>query len=96
LARQRRVGGNAVTYLTSVSVTSSHLAAQPTLIIARSGSDIVIRWQASATGYVLKSSPSLTAPVWTGPAGGTPVPDGDFLKVTITAPTGNSYFRLEK
>jgi hypothetical protein len=90
------VVGNRVTYLASVSVTSSHLAAQPTLTIARSGNDIVIRWPASATGYVLKSSPSLTSPVWTGPAGGTPQPDGDSLKVTITAPTGNSFYRLEK
>lgn len=84
------------TYLASVSVTSSHLAAQPTLTIARSGNDIVIRWPASATGYVLKSSPSLTSPTWTGPAGGTPQPDGDFLKVTIAAPTGNNFYRLEK
>jgi len=87
---------NRTVYLASVSVTSSHLAAQPTLTIARSSNDIVIRWPASATGYVLKSSPSLTSPVWTGPAGGTPQPDGDFLKVTITAPTGNSFYRLEK
>lgn len=84
------------TYLASVSVTSSHLAVPPTLTIARSGNDVVIRWPASATGYVLKSTPSLTSPSWTGPAGGTPQPDGDFLKVTITAPTGNSFYRLEK
>lgn len=85
------------TYLASVAVTSSHLAAtQPPLTIERSGNDIIIRWPASATGFVLKSSPSLTTPVWTGPAGGTPQPDGDFLKVTITAPTGNSFYRLEK
>jgi len=89
-------GGNFVTYLASVSVTSSHLAAQPALTITRSGNDIVIRWPASATGYILESSPSLTTPVWSGPAGGTPVPDGDFLKVTITAPAGNNYYRLEK
>jgi len=89
-------GAYAITYLASVSVTSSHLAAQPTLTIERSGNDIVIRWPASATGFVLKSSPSLTSPVWTGPAGGTPQPDGDFLKVTITSPAGNSFYRLEK
>lgn len=88
--------GNRVTYLASVTVTSSHLAAQPTLTIARSGNDLVIRWPASATGYVLESSPSLTSPVWTGPAGGTPLPDGDFLRVTITAPTGTSFYRLER
>jgi hypothetical protein len=89
-------GGNRVTYLATVSVTSSHLSAEaPTLTIERSGSDVIIRWPASASGYVLKSSPSLTSPVWTGPVGGTPAADGDFLKVTIPA-SGNSYFRLEK
>jgi hypothetical protein len=90
------LGGNRVTYLASVSVTSSHLAAQPALTIERSGNDIVIRWPASATGYTLESSPGLTTPVWTGPAGGTPVPDGQFLKVTIPAPTGTAFFRLER
>src|SRR5688572_27915320 len=89
-------GGSRVTYVASVRVTSSHLAAQPSLTIARSGTDIVIRWPASATGYVLESSPSLTTPAWTGPAGGTPAPDGEFLRVTIPAPTGNTFFRLEK
>ena len=89
-------GGNRVTYLATVSVTSSHLSAEaPALTIERNGGNVIIRWPASASNYVLKSSPSLTAPVWTGPAGGTPVPDGNFLKVTIPA-SGNSYFRLEK
>ncbi len=89
-------GGFPVAYLASVTVTSSHLATQPTLTIERDGTNIIIRWPASATGFVLKSSPSLTSPSWTGPAGGTPQPDGDFLKVTITSPTGISFYRLEK
>lgn len=90
------LGGNRTTYLASVTVTSSHLDVEPpVLTIERSGGNVIIRWPATATGYVLKSATSLTSPVWTGPAGGTPVADGDFLKVTIPI-SENSFFRLEK
>lgn len=88
------LGGNRITYLASVSVTSSHLE-QPALTIERSGSNVIIRWPASASDYTLKSTTSLTSPVWTGPAGGSPVTEGEFLKVTIPI-SGNAFFRLEK
>lgn len=84
---------NRVVCLASLTVTSSHLA-PPSLTIERSGSDVVIRWPASAAGYTLKSTPSLTAPVWSA-AGGTPAVDGQFLKVTLPVGAGG-FFRLER
>ena len=85
--------GSRVVYLGSVTVTSSHLAAV-TLTIARSDGSVIIRWPASAVGYSLESTPSLTTASW-APTGGAPMPDGDFLKVTLPI-SGNRFFRLVK
>ncbi len=83
-----------VVYLASVSVTSSHLPPPPRLTIERSGSNVIIRWPASATGYNLQATASLSAPAWSG-AGGVPMADGEFLRVTVPI-SGNQFFRLEK
>jgi hypothetical protein len=82
-----------VLYLASLTVTSSHLA-PPSLTIERSGTSVVIRWPATAVGYALKATSSLASPVWAA-AGGTPVADGAFLKVTLPVASG-SFFRLER
>jgi hypothetical protein len=85
--------GSRVVYLGSVTVTSLHLE-QVRLTIERSSGNVIIRWPASATGYALQSTSSLTTPNW-APAGGMPMPDGDFLKVTVPI-SGTQFFRLAK
>jgi len=61
----------------------------PTLQISRSGSNVVISWDAAATGFTLKSKNALSDATWT--TVGTQNP------TTIPAPTtGNRYYRLEK
>ncbi len=86
-------GGNQRTYVSSFSVSTSAVAA-PSLTVARDGASVVIRWPASATGFTLQATPDLGTPNWQ-PAGGTPVPDGQNLKVTVT-PTGTQFYRLKK
>ena len=80
-------------YLGSVTVTSSHLPPRPSLTIQRSGSNVIIRWPASATGYVLKSTASLTSPTWTT-VPGTVAVNGGFREMTVPI-SGNAFFRLE-
>jgi len=88
-------GGNGVRtlYLAAVQVTSSLLPEAPRLRIERSGSDVVIRWPASATGYALQSSASLSAPSWSA-VGGAPEVDGSFLRMTVPVGSGARFFRL--
>lgn len=86
---------NRVTYLASVSVTSSHLP-PPTLTIQRSGGNVIIRWPATAACYVLKSTPSLTSPSW-ATVSGTTVQVGALLERTVPiSGSGNQFFRLER
>jgi hypothetical protein len=85
--------GARVLYLAAVQVTSSALPEAPRLTITRSGSDVVIRWPASATGYVLEASASLSAPSWSA-VSGTPQADGDFLRMTVPIGSGMRFFRL--
>ncbi len=86
-----------VTYLAALEVTSSHLApsAPPTLATSRSGTDVILTWPVSATGYQLQSSPSLAPAAWQ-PSGLTPVVDGDSNKVTVTPSTPAQFYRLAK
>jgi len=63
------------------------------LTIQRVGNDVVIRWPASATGYNLQWSASLSAPIWNA-SPTAPVVDGDFLKLTTPIGSGAQFFRL--
>jgi hypothetical protein len=86
-----------VTYLASLSITSSHLAASepPPVSIARNGASIVLSWNASATGFQLQSSPSVSPATWTA-SSQTPTVEGGLNKVTVT-PTGSAqFYRLAK
>ena len=68
----------------------------PVLSVQRSGSNIILAWPATATGYKLFGSPVLGAgAAWTEvPVA--PTSSGDRLTVTI-APTGNQqFYRLQK
>lgn len=85
--------GSRVLYLAAVQVTSSLLPEAPGLTIQREANNVVIRWPASATGYTLQASPSLSAPNWSA-VGGAPEADGSFLKQTVAIGTGMQFFRL--
>lgn len=88
-------GANAV-YLASVTVTSSHAPPRPSLSIVRGiGNNVIIRWPASATGYVLTSTASLSSPSWST-VGGTPMQNGAFMEMTVPIGAGDRFFRLEK
>jgi hypothetical protein len=67
------------------------------LEIARNGNNIEISWPSTATaeGYILESTTSLSEPNWQ-PVNQPPIPSGDRDVVTITNATGNEFFRLKK
>ena len=82
-------------YLGALTVTSAHLPqVVPSLTIARQGADVTLSWPASASGYVLTSTPSLVGGVWSSVAQAA-VQVGERLEVTVPI-SGNSYFRLER
>ncbi len=85
------VGGNRITQVAAVSLTSYHLA-PPSLSIERSGSNVILRWPASAAGFTLESKADLNTSTWSTVAG-TPVIDSGFYKVTVPA-TGTAFYRL--
>lgn len=86
-----------VTYLASLTVTSSHLApvTPPTLSIALQGNAVVITWPASATGFTLQSSSTLSPANWQ-PSGLAPTTEGDWNKATLTPEGTGRFFRLFK
>jgi hypothetical protein len=95
-------GPIAITTLDGIAVsTSSFVIREPVVALAISrgvGSDeIVLRWNASATGYVLQSSASIgPGAVWTN-VPGTPVAEGSNLRVTqVISATGSQFYRLRK
>lgn len=85
--------GSRVVFLGAVSVTSSILP-PPRLTITRNGANVSIRWPASAVGFTLRSTPSLSAPSWMA-VGGTPTQVGDQLEI-IEAISGTKFYRLEQ
>jgi hypothetical protein len=64
------------------------LTPSATLTISAVGSSITVSWPASATGFVLKSTPSLMAPNWQ------PVSGVVNNSVTLTAGPGSQFFGL--
>ena len=62
----------------------------PALTFGKIGNGLTLIWPLSATGYTLKSSPSVSGPVWTT------VPGVANNSVVITIGPGNQFFRLEK
>ncbi len=60
----------------------------PKMTFTRNGSNLVIGWDASATGFTLQTSASLSAPDWT--TVGTQNP------TTVTIGTGSQFYRLRK
>jgi hypothetical protein len=79
------------------TTTSSAAAIQvtaPSLSASYSAGQIVISWATAAGSYTLDMTDSLTPPVTWSPAPETPVINPQQTTVTITAGTGNKFYRL--
>jgi len=68
---------------------------QPPLAMSRNGTNVVVSWPVSATGFQLFSTPSLTTPAWSG-VNRTVVTNGFFATVTVPLTSTNTFFRLQK
>ena len=68
----------------------------PTLSAARSGTDLILSWPASGSGFVLESTPAFSpTSLWSEVS--TPVYlIGDQFMVTNNAPTRTAFYRLRK
>ncbi len=66
----------------------------PTLSITQLGSNVQISWPTNAADFNLESTITLTSPSW-GPVGGAVVV-GTNNVVTVSNPTGNAFYRLQK
>lgn len=86
-----------LTSLAALQVTSSHLGGgePPELAIAADGANVVLSWPATATGFALEASDSLSPVAWTA-AGGTVVEEGGLKKVTVTPANGPKFYRLNQ
>ena len=69
---------------------------EPRLIVTRAGSQVTISWSQPIwmTGYTLKSTPSLTSPVWTPVVGITNFSVN--YSATVPIGTGNRFFAVHK
>ena len=65
----------------------------PTLRILPDGRNVILVWPASASGFQLQQSPSLTAPAWTD-VRTEPQVVGTQKRVILSLQTGNQFFRL--
>ena len=76
--------------------TNNGLAAYvlPFLRINRVGGNVVVSWVATLTGFRLEATTNMSSGTWT-PVSGVVTVDGQNV-VTLTAPTGNRFFRLVK
>lgn len=86
-----------LTSLAALQVTSSHLGAgePPVLTIARQSGGVVLSWPATASGFALEVSDSLSPAAWTA-AGGIVFEDGGLKKVNVTPATGTKFYRLKR
>lgn len=67
----------------------------PTLIIVKSGNNVIVKWSNTAADFTLEATTSFSPADWQA-VGLTPVADGSDLTVTVDASTGNAFFRLTK
>jgi hypothetical protein len=72
----------------SVTLQQTASATAPQLHIARSDSQVTIWWNAALSGFTLQSTTNLANPDWTT------VPGVTTNGITVTNPTGNTFFRL--
>ncbi len=77
-----------------LAIAGGAAAQQPSLSITRSGSDVILSWPASTSGWVLQSTATLPVNGSWATVPGTPVTQGANLVWTNTFPEGVRWFRL--
>lgn len=87
--------GAGVTYLASFAVLPSEVGPvePPPLAITRDSGGIMITWPASASGFDLQSTGTLSPADWQS-SGLTPTVEGDQSKVTVTPEAAAQFYRL--
>jgi hypothetical protein len=71
-------------------IPGSGIVTRPTLSISRGLTGLTISWDASVTGFVLETTPSLSSANWTA------VPGVTGNGVTVTASNGAAFYRLRQ
>jgi hypothetical protein len=66
----------------------------PILTITHSGNNVIVSWPSPATGFVLQQSDNLSTASWSA-SGFMVNSNSTTMSITITAPTGNLFFRLK-
>ena len=66
----------------------------PVLTITYSGNNVIVSWPSPATGFVLQQSDNLSTASWSA-SGFMVNSNSTTMSITITAPTGNLFFRLK-
>jgi hypothetical protein len=79
---------------TTVSSAAGIRVTAPNVSASYNAGQIVISWATAAGSYTLEVTDSLTPPVSWNPAPETPVVNGQLTMVTITAGSGNRFYRL--
>jgi hypothetical protein len=79
-------------FITQITVT----APPPLLSIATAGTNAIISWPLSASGFQLFSTTGLTPPVVWSSVGQQPVTNGLQISVTVARTNGNVFYRLQK
>ncbi|MGI8967397.1 MAG: immunoglobulin domain-containing protein, partial [Limisphaerales bacterium] len=98
----RTVGGPTLSYADEIRVgltwgdvtPPAGSTGAPTLTITRSGTNVVITWPTTFTGFTLEGTPSLSPPIiWTTIPSAV---NGTNNTATVNASSGNQFFRLRK
>ena len=89
-------GGYSLTggFWSLVSVVQT--AGAPTLAVSHSGNSVLVSWPSPSQGFVLQQNATLAPGSWTPASAFTVSDDGTTKSITITAPTGNLFFRLKQ
>lgn len=68
----------------------------PLISVARSGAAVVVSWPSPSTGYILQQNNTVTNAAGWSTSGYSITDNGTVKSITVSAPSGNLYFRLKK
>jgi hypothetical protein len=74
-------------------VAAVQIPGAPLLSVMKSGTQAVVSWSATATGFILEQSSTLLSNSWTGSTA-TLSTNGGIISVTVPATSGYQFFRL--
>lgn len=79
----------------STEITQLFVTGLPPLAIAASGTNVVVSWPSSFTGFQLESTASLAPAAWSNVTQ-TPSTNGSIVSVQVPASGSQQFFRLQK